>query len=254
MAKIFAVANQKGGVGKTTTVVNLATCFALAGKKVLVVDFDPQAQATSGLGIEKQKVSSTIYPSLFGSGKAGDLIKETEIKNLKIIPSSVDLAGAEVELVEISSREERLRRVLERLRRQFDYIYIDCPPSLGILTVNALTAADSIIIPVQCEYYALEGLSQLVESIRLVQAGLNPKLAIEGVILTMYDIRTNLSSQVVDEVRGFFQEKVFKSVIPRNVRLAEAPSFGKPIIHYDIRSTGADAYMRLAKEILKKYK
>ncbi|MEA3368843.1 MAG: AAA family ATPase [Candidatus Ratteibacteria bacterium] len=253
MSRIFAVANQKGGVGKTTTAVNLATCFALAGQKVLVVDFDPQGQATSGLGLEKKNLPRTIYSSLFNLNSPVELIQETGIQNLRIIPANIELAGAEVELVEVSQRESRLRRILENVRKRFDFILIDCPPSLGILTVNALTAADSIIIPVQCEYYALEGLSQLVTSVNLVQAGLNPHLSIEGVVLTMNDIRTNLSQQVVNEVRNFFQDKVFRTVIPRNIRLAEAPSFGQSIIQYDIRSTGAEAYTRLAREILKRY-
>lgn len=254
MSRIFAVANQKGGVGKTTTAVNLATCFALAGQKVLVVDFDPQGQATSGLGLEKKNLPRTIYSSLFNLNSPVELIQETGIQNLRIIPANIELAGAEVELVEVSQRESRLRRILENVRKRFDFILIDCPPSLGILTVNALTAADSIIIPVQCEYYALEGLSQLVTSVNLVQAGLNPHLSIEGVVLTMNDIRTNLSQQVVNEVRNFFQDKVFRTVIPRNIRLAEAPSFGQSIIQYDIRSTGAEAYTRLAREILNRYK
>ena len=254
MSRIFAVANQKGGVGKTTTAVNLATCFALAGQKVLVVDFDPQGQATSGLGLEKKNLPWTIYSSLFNLQTPAKLIQETSIQNLRIIPSNIDLAGAEVELVEVSQREGRLRRILENVRKRFDFVLIDCPPSLGILTVNALVAADSIIIPVQCEYYALEGLSQLVKSISLVQAGLNPRLSIEGVVLTMNDIRTNLSQQVINEVRNFFQDKVFRTVIPRNIRLAEAPSFGQSIIQYDIRSTGAEAYTRLAREILRRYK
>ena len=253
MSRIFAVANQKGGVGKTTTAVNLATCFALAGQKVLVVDFDPQGQATSGLGLEKKNLPRTIYSSLFNLNSPAKLIQETGIQNLRIIPANIELAGAEVELVEVSQRESRLRRILENVRKRFDFILIDCPPSLGILTVNALAAADSIIIPVQCEYYALEGLSQLVTSINLVQAGLNPHLSIEGVVLTMSDIRTNLSQQVINEVRNFFQDKVFRTVIPRNVRLAEAPSFGQSIIQYDIRSTGAEAYTRLAREILNRY-
>ncbi len=254
MSRIFAVANQKGGVGKTTTAVNLATCFALAGQKVLVVDFDPQGQATSGLGLEKNNLPRTIYSCLFNLSAPAELIQETGIQNLRVIPANIDLAGAEIELVEVSQREDRLRRILENVRKRFDFILIDCPPSLGILTVNALVAADSIIIPVQCEYYALEGLSQLVKSINLVQAGLNPHLSIEGVVLTMNDIRTNLSQQVINEVRNFFQDKVFRTVIPRNVRLAEAPSFGQSIIQYDIRSTGAEAYTRLAREILSRYK
>lgn len=254
MLKIFAVANQKGGVGKTTTVINLASCFALAGKKTLVVDFDPQGHATSGLGLDKNSLSLTIYSCLFDGPNFPNLIQETKFKNLMIIPANIDLAGAEVELVEVPQREERLRQILEKIRSRFDFIFIDCPPSLGILTINALGAADSVIIPVQCEYYALEGLSQLVESINLIKSRLNPQLSIEGVILTMQDLRTNLSHQVINEVREFFQDKVFKTVIPRNVRLAEAPSFGQPIIQYDIRSTGAEAYMRLAKEILRKYK
>lgn len=253
MSRIFAVANQKGGVGKTTTAVNLATCFALAGQKVLVVDFDPQGQATSGLGLEKKNLPRTIYSSLFTLNSPAELIQETGIQNLRIIPANIDLAGAEIELVEVPQREGRLRRILENVRKRFDFILIDCPPSLGILTVNALVAADSIIIPVQCEYYALEGLSQLVTSINLVQAGLNPHLSIEGVVLTMSDIRINLSQQVINEVRDFFQDKVFRTVIPRNVRLAEAPSFGQSIIQYDIRSTGAEAYTRLAREILNRY-
>jgi len=254
VSKVFAVANQKGGVGKTTTVLGLAACFAFAGKKVLVVDFDPQGQATSGLGLEKDKISRTVYSCLFEITRPLALAQETKVKNLKIIPSNIELAGAEVELVEVPQREERLRRLIEKIRQRFDFVLIDCPPSLGILTVNALVAADSVIIPVQCEYYALEGLSQLVNSINLIQAGLNPHLSIEGVVLTMHDVRINLSAQVIDEVRNFFQEKVFKAVVPRNVRLAEAPSFGQPIIQYDLRSAGAEAYLRLAKEILKRYR
>ncbi|KYD12201.1 MAG: ParA family protein [Caldibacillus debilis] len=250
MGKIIAVANQKGGVGKTTTSVNLAACLAYIGKKVLIVDVDPQGNATSGIGIEKADVSQCVYDILIDEVETKKVIIPTDVENLYIIPSTIQLAGAEIELVPTISREIRLRRALEQVKDDYDYIIIDCPPSLGLLTINALTASDSVIIPVQCEYYALEGLSQLLNTVRLVQKHLNKKLRIEGVLLTMLDARTNLGIQVIDEVKKYFQDKVYKTIIPRNVRLSEAPSHGKPIIVYDPRSKGAEVYIELAKEVV----
>jgi chromosome partitioning protein len=250
VGKIIAVANQKGGVGKTTTSVNLAACLAYIGKKVLIVDVDPQGNATSGIGIEKADVSQCVYDILIDEVETKKVIIPTDVENLYIIPSTIQLAGAEIELVPTISREIRLRRALEQVKDDYDYIIIDCPPSLGLLTINALTASDSVIIPVQCEYYALEGLSQLLNTVRLVQKHLNKKLRIEGVLLTMLDARTNLGIQVIDEVKKYFQDKVYKTIIPRNVRLSEAPSHGKPIIVYDPRSKGAEVYIELAKEVV----
>ena len=250
MGKIMSIANQKGGVGKTTSSVNLSAGLASLGKKVLIIDTDPQGNATSGLGINKADVSSCIYNVLVEDVRAEDVVFSTGIVNLDIIPATIQLAGAEIELVPIMSRELRLRRALEDLREEYDYIIIDCPPSLGLLTLNALTASDSVIIPVQCEYYALEGLSQLLNTIRLVQKHLNKQLMIEGVLLTMLDARTNLGIQVVEEVKKYFQDKVYKSIIPRNVRLSEAPSHGQPIIAYDPKSKGSEVYLELAKEVM----
>ncbi|WP_026675523.1 ParA family protein [Alkalihalobacterium bogoriense] len=250
MGKIIAVANQKGGVGKTTSAVNLSACLAYIGKRVLLVDVDPQGNATSGIGIEKGDVDQCIYDILVEDVAAQDVIRQTNVENLHIIPSTIQLSGAEIELVPTISREVRLKRALSAVDDQFDYIIIDCPPSLGLLTINALTAANSVLIPVQCEYYALEGLSQLLNTVRLVQKHLNTDLSIEGVLLTMLDARTNLGIQVIDEVKKYFREKVFETIIPRNVRLGEAPSHGQPIIIYDPKSRGADVYLELAKEVV----
>ena len=249
MGKKIAIVNQKGGVGKSTTAVNLGACMAEKGKSVLLIDIDPQGNATSGVGIDKSNLEHSVYDVLIGGVAIRSVIRETNIEQLSILPAKIDLAGAEIELVSMISRESRLTRIVEEIINDFDYIFYDCPPSLGLLTVNALTAANSIIVPIQCEYYALEGLGQLVKTIDLVQNNLNPDLKIEGVLLTMYDARTNLSQQVIEEVKKYFQEKVYNTIIPRNVRLSEAPSFGKPIILYDPNSKGAIAYRDLAKEV-----
>ena len=250
MGKIIAIANQKGGVGKTTTSVNLSTILAQRGKKVILLDADPQGNATSGLGVEKD-FEKSLYDVLINEEPVKNTLKDTIEKNLKICPSNVNLAGAEVELVSQMSREHRLKEQLEPIKNDYDYIIIDCPPSLGLITLNSFTAADSVLIPVQCEYYALEGLGQLINTINLVKKHLNKSLEIEGAILTMYDIRTNLSNQVVKEVKKYFDDKVYKTVIPRNVRLSEAPSFGMPITVYDPKSKGAKSYEKLAREFLK---
>lgn len=251
MGKILAVANQKGGVGKTTTSVNLSACLAYLGRKVLLVDTDPQGNATSGVGIDKGEIDECIYDVLVEDVDARKVIKQSNIENLEVIPSTIQLAGAEIELVPTISREIRLKRALEKVVDLYDYIIIDCPPSLGLLTINALTAANAVLIPVQCEYYALEGLSQLLNTVRLVQKHLNNHLTIEGVLLTMLDARTNLGLQVIEEVKKYFQDKVFQTIIPRNVRLGEAPSHGKPIIIYDPKSRGAEVYLELAKEVMR---
>ena len=250
MGKIISVANQKGGVGKTTTTVNLSTILAKKGKKVLLIDTDPQGNATSGLGVSKD-VELSVYDILIGDTEFDETLQETAIKNLKVCPSNISLAGAEVQLVSMMSREQRLKTKLDKIKDQYDYILIDCPPSLGLVTLNAFTASDSVLIPVQCEYFALEGLGQLLNTVNLVKKHLNKNLEIEGALLTMYDARTNLSNQVVKEVKKYFEDKVYKTVIPRNVRLSEAPSYGMPITVYDPRSTGAKAYEKFAKELLK---
>lgn len=251
MSKIIAITNQKGGVGKTTSTVNLGASLALLDQKVLLIDIDPQGNATSGVGINKGDVDKCIYNLLVEDYPAKDIIIKTEVENLYIIPATIQLAGAEIELVPTISREVKLKNAIENVRDDFDYILIDCPPSLGLLTINALTCADSVLIPVQCEYYALEGLSQLLNTIRLVQKQLNTDLMIEGVLLTMLDARTNLGIQVIEEVKMYFQDKVYNSIIPRNVRLGEAPSHGKPITIYDPKSKGAEVYLELAKEVMK---
>ena len=250
MGKVISVANQKGGVGKTTTTVNLSTILAKKGKKVLLIDTDPQGNATSGLGITKE-VELSVYDVLVGDTEINETIQETAIKNLKVCPSNISLAGAEVQLVSMMSREQRLKEKLDIIKNDYDYILIDCPPSLGLITLNAFTASDTVLIPVQCEYFALEGLGQLLNTVNLVKKHLNKNLEIEGALLTMYDARTNLSNQVVKEVKKYFENKVYKTVIPRNVRLSEAPSYGMPITIYDPRSKGAKAYEKFAKELLK---
>ena len=251
MGRIIAIANQKGGVGKTTTSVNLSACLAYLGKKVLLVDIDPQGNASSGVGVNKGEVQQCIYDVLIDDVNVKETIQETKVENLHIVPATISLAGAEIELVSTISREVRLKRALQEVQGLYDYIIIDCPPSLGLLTINSLTASDAIIIPVQCEFYALEGLSQLLSTIRLVQKHLNKNLAIDGVLLTMFDARTNLGIQVIEEVKKYFQDKVYKTIIPRNVRLSEAPSHGEPIIIYDPKSRGAEVYLELAKEVIR---
>ena len=250
MARVIAVTNQKGGVGKTTTAVNLSACLAVQGKKVLLLDTDPQGNATSGIGLEKRELKFCIYDALINEMPLQRIIRKSQIEGLDVVPATIQLAGAEIELVSTISREVRLRSVLEEVREAYDYIIIDCPPSLGLLTLNALSAADTVLVPIQCEYYALEGLGQLTNTINLVKKHLNSKLVLEGVLLTMYDSRTNLSAQVAEEVRKHFGSKVFKAVVPRNVRLSEAPSYGQPIITYDERSKGAETYRELAKEVI----
>jgi chromosome partitioning protein len=251
VGRIIAIANQKGGVGKTTTSVNLSACLAYLGKKVLLIDTDPQGNATSGVGINKGDVHQCIYDVLIDDVDVKKVIVETKVENLHMVPATISLAGAEIELVSTISREVRLKRSLQEMKEQYDYIIIDCPPSLGLLTINALTASDAILIPVQCEYYALEGLSQLLSTIRLVQKHLNNQLVIDGVLLTMFDARTNLGIQVIEEVKKYFQDKVYKTIIPRNVRLSEAPSHGEPIIIYDPKSRGAEVYLDLAREVIR---
>jgi chromosome partitioning protein len=251
MSRVIAIANQKGGVGKTTTAINLGAGLAVAERRTLIVDMDPQGNATSGLGIDKAAVEVSIYDVLLGERPAADAtLHGLHFPRLDVIPSSQDLVGAEVELVEGQERELRLRNALASMRDSYDYILVDCPPSLGLLTLNTLAAADTVLIPIQCEFYALEGLSQLLNTIRLVQQNLNPRLQIEGVLLTMFDQRLNLSRQVADEAKEYFGSRVFSSVIPRNVRLAEAPSFGKPIAVYDVLSAGSQSYLALAREII----
>jgi len=264
MTKIIALCNQKGGVGKTTTCINVATCLAMAGHKVLLIDMDPQGNTTSGIGVEKREIKQSIYDVLLDHADIFDVIQPTEVPNLDIAPSHIALSGAEIELVDMDRREYRLKTIVNRIitvsstvssdittdsTKSYEYIFIDCPPSLGLLTLNALTCANSVLIPIQCEYYALEGLGQLLTTINLVKANLNPLLEIEGIVLTMADYRTNLTAQVIDEARSFFKEKVTDTVIPRNVRLSEAPSFGQSIFQYDKYSAGAQKYMELAQEI-----
>jgi len=250
MGKVIAITNQKGGVGKTTTAINLGACLANSGKKVLLVDIDPQDNTTSGVGIQKTSVKRCIYDVLVSGMSLDAIILPTEVKNLWIAPASIQLAGAEIELVPSMSREEKLSQHMQVVKEDFDFVLIDCPPSLGLLTVNALTASDSVLVPIQCEYYALEGLSQLINTVKLVQRHLNKNLKLEGALLTMYDPRTNLAAQVVSEVKAYFGSQVYNTIIPRNVRLSEAPSHGKTILDYDHRSKGAETYLQLAKEVL----
>lgn len=252
MAKMIAVANQKGGVGKTTTAVNLSACLAERGKRALLIDLDPQGNSTSGLGIDKENVQLSTYDAMINHVSAEECILPTGTQLLHIMPSNIDLAGAEVELVSVMAREQVLKRAIAPLQEQYDYILVDCPPSLGLLTLNALTAANTLLVPIQCEFYALEGLSQLMNTVKIVRVNLNPDLEVEGVVLTMFDARTNLSAQVVGEVKKFFKNKVYDTIIPRSIRLGEAPSFGMPITQYDPKSTGAVAYCKLAEELLNK--
>ncbi len=250
MGKTIAIANQKGGVGKTTTSINLSACLAEMGNRVLVIDIDPQGNTTSGLGLNKRKLQSTVYNLLLGQVKTEEVLTKSVVDRVTVIPSHVDLAAAEIELIGIDEKEFLLKKIVDPLRDKYDFIIIDCPPSLNILTVNAMTTADTIIVPIQCEYYALEGLSQLVHTIDLVQRRLNPELEIEGIVFTMYDSRTNLSIQVVENVQKNLKQYIYKTMIPRNVRLAEAPSHGLPITMYDPKSTGAESYRNLAKEVV----
>ncbi len=250
MGKIISICNQKGGVGKSTTAINLSTSLAMENKRILLIDIDPQANTTSGIGINKNEVVNSIYNLIINHLNPKDIILQTQINNLFLIPSKIDLTGAEVELVGTIGREYKLKKILDEIKNDYDYILIDCPPSLGLLTLNALTASDSVLIPIQCEYYALEGLGQLTNTIKLIKENLNPNLEIQGVLLTMADFRTRLTQEVIDEAKRFFKEKVYNSVIPRNIKLTEAPGFGKPIALYDKDSIGARKYFELAKEFL----
>ena len=252
MCRVIAVANQKGGVGKTTTAINLASCLAEAGEKVLTIDLDPQGNMTSGLGVDKNEVENTVYELMLEECSIKESMTDTVVEGMKLIPSNVNLAGAEIELLGINEKEYILKNAVDYIRDDYDFIIIDCPPSLNMLTINAITAATSVLVPIQCEYYALEGLSQLMHTIDLVQQRLNPELEIDGVVFTMYDVRTNLSNQVVDNVKTNLDAKIYETLIPRNIRLAEAPSHGLPINLYDSRSAGAESYRSLAKEVMER--
>lgn len=250
MGRVIAVANQKGGVGKSTTAINLSACLAEKGKKVLTIDIDPQGNTTSGLGVDKNSVENTLYELLLEQADVKDVIVKDAVENVDLIPSNVNLSGAEIELIGVEEKEYILKKIIDKIRRKYDYIIMDCPPSLSMLTINALTAATSVLVPIQCEYYALEGLSQLIHTIELVQERLNKRLKIEGVVFTMYDARTNLSLQVVENVKENLNQNIYKTIIPRNVRLAEAPSYGQPITIYDSKSSGAESYRLLAEEVI----
>lgn len=250
MGRIIAVANQKGGVGKTTTTINLSASLAAKGKKILVIDVDPQGNASSGFGLRKNELDETIYELILGECSIKDCIVKTEVEGVDILPSNVNLAAAEIELIGVANKEFILKKEVDWVKDSYDYIIIDCPPSLSMLTINAMTTADSILVPIQCEYYALEGLSQLIHTVNLVKERLNPQLEMEGVVFTMYDSRTNLSSQVVENVKNNLNQRIYETLIPRNIRLAEAPSYGMPICIYDPKSTGAECYMKLAEEVI----
>mgnify|MGYP003358554453 FL=1 len=250
MSRVIAIANQKGGVGKTTTAINLAAALAEAGQKVLAIDFDPQGNLSSGIGIEKESIKNSVYDLLIYGTNFYSVLQSTDIKNLDILPTNVNLAGAEIELQDEENRDTKLKEKVDAIKSEYDFIIIDCPPSLSLLTINALTAADSVLIPIQCEYYALEGLGQMVKTINLIRKRLNKKLTVEGVVFTMYDARTNLSQQVVESVKETLDEYIYNAIIPRNVRLAEAPSYGQPITEYDTRSSGAESYRMLAAEVI----
>jgi len=250
MGKVIAIANQKGGVGKTTTTTNLAACIAQKGNKVLVIDIDPQGNATSGLGIKKEELDNTVYEMILGECTFDECLTDSVVENLQVLPSDVDLAGAEIDMIGLDRREHILKDILKNRKKNYDYVIIDCPPSLNVLTVNAMTAADSVIVPIQCEYYALEGLAQLIHTIELIRKRLNKKLEVEGIVFTMFDSRTNLSLEVVETVKENLEHRIYRTMIPRNVRLAEAPSYGLPISMYDAKSTGAIAYNNLADEVL----
>lgn len=252
MGRTIAIANQKGGVGKTTTAINLSACLAEKGKKVLAVDMDPQGNMTSGLGVDKDNVENTIYNLIIGESKMEEVLIKDVLENLDIIPTNIDLSGAEIELLDVEEKEYIVRNEIDKIKDNYDFIIIDCPPSLSMLTINAMTTADSVLVPIQCEYYALEGLSQLIHTVELVRDRLNPKLTIEGVVFTMYDARTNLSLQVVENVKDNLEQTIYKTIIPRNIRLAEAPSYGIPINKYDPKSAGAESYLRLADEVIDK--
>ena len=252
MGRIIAIANQKGGVGKTTTAINLSACLADKGKKVLAVDMDPQGNMTSGLGLDKESIEKTVYDMIIGESDIEEVLQKEAMENLDVLPTNIDLSAAEIELIDVENKEFIVRNSIQKIRDNYDFLIIDCPPSLSMLTINAMTTADSVLVPIQCEYYALEGLSQLIHTVELVKDRLNPDLEIEGVVFTMYDARTNLSLQVVENVKDNLQQNIYKTIIPRNIRLAEAPSYGMPINQYDPKSAGSESYMRLADEVISK--
>lgn len=252
MGRIIAIANQKGGVGKTTTAINLSACLADKGKKVLAVDMDPQGNMTSGLGLDKESIEKTVYDMIIGESDIEEVLQKEAMENLDVLPTNIDLSAAEIELIDVENKEFIVRNSIQKIRDNYDFVIIDCPPSLSMLTINAMTTADSVLVPIQCEYYALEGVSQLIHTVELVKDRLNPDLEIEGVVFTMYDARTNLSLQVVENVKDNLQQNIYKTIIPRNIRLAEAPSYGMPINQYDPKSAGSESYMRLADEVISK--